>query len=172
MTSSRTRIREQVEANAGIHFNQLVRDTEFARGQIQYHVRRLVDDGALVRDEFYGQTHFYPPDYDEWERGALALFRRETAQEIVIYLFENEPATPARIAEDLDVARSTLEYHVDHLVEREIVEKRYGEHNRVTLTLVAPEASVRLLDVASPTLSETLVDRFSRLIDSFVEDAR
>ncbi|AFO59375.1 MULTISPECIES: helix-turn-helix domain-containing protein [Natrinema] len=168
MTDTRERIRTHVGANAGVHFNELVRESDFAPGQVQYHVRRLREEGRLVREEFYGRTHYYPPTYDEWERAALALFRRETAREIVVYLIEHEPAGPGAITDALDIARSTLEYHVDHLVDHDLVEKRYDERNRVVLELAAPEATGRLLTTVTPTVPDRLVDRFTRLVDELL----
>ena len=175
MSDTRQQIRAHVQANAGIHFNELVRSSEFAPGQIQYHIRRLIDADDLVREERYGQTHYYTPQYDEWERGALALFRRETAREIVVYLIEHDPSRPAAVADELGIARSTLEYHLDHLVECEIVDKRYDERNRVTLSLADPERTAPLLSEVTPTVPDRLVDRFTRLVDGLLEsghDAR
>ncbi|SFC54868.1 regulatory protein, arsR family [Halobiforma haloterrestris] len=169
MTDTRRQIRTQVHANAGIHFNELVRESEFAPGQIQYHVRRLIDRGDLVREQFYGRTHYYPPEYDEWERAALALFRRETTREIVVYLIENEPAAPSAVAADVGIARSTLEYHLDRLVDHEIVTKRYDDSNRVTLALANPERTGRLLTEVEPTVPDRLIDRFTRLVDELLE---
>ncbi|WP_408959511.1 winged helix-turn-helix transcriptional regulator [Natrinema sp. 74] len=165
MTETRQEIRTHVGSNAGIHFNELVRESDFAPGQVQYHVRRLLENDRLVREEFYGRTHYYPPAYDEWERAALALFRRETAREIVVYLLEHESAAPADIADTLEIARSTLEYHVDRLVDHEIVTKRYDERNRVALALADPTATGRLLTTVTPTVPDRLVDRFTRLVD-------
>lgn len=170
MSDTREQIRAHVRANAGIHFNELVRESAYAPGQIQYHVRRLIDAGDLVREECYGQTHYYPPRYDEWERGALALFRRETAREIVVYLIEHEPCRPAAVADDIGIARSTLEYHVDHLVERDIVDKTYDERNRVTLSLATPERTAPLLSEITPAVPDRLVDRFTRLVDGLLEN--
>ncbi|WP_117363353.1 winged helix-turn-helix transcriptional regulator [Natrarchaeobaculum sulfurireducens] len=169
MSTTRQEIRTHVHANAGIHFNELVRESAFAPGQIQYHVRRLIDEDELVRDEYYGRTHYYPPAYDEWERAALALFRRETTREIVVYLIEHEPARPAAIAGELGIARSTLEYHLDRLVEREVVEKRYDARNRVTLELANPEVTGELLSTIEPTVPDRLLDRFTRLVDDLLE---
>ncbi|MFP8951556.1 winged helix-turn-helix transcriptional regulator [Natrialbaceae archaeon A-arb3/5] len=169
MNETRRQIRTHVRANAGVHFNELVRNSEFAPGQIQYHIRRLIDEEELVRGEFYGRTHYYPPEYDEWERAALALFRRETTREIVVYLIEHEPTRPDAIASALDIARSTLEYHLDRLVEREIVEKRYDDRNRVVLELANPEQTGQLLTTVKPTVPDRLVDRFTRLVDSLLE---
>ncbi|WP_254763023.1 winged helix-turn-helix transcriptional regulator [Natrinema marinum] len=169
MTETRQEIRAHVGANAGVHFNELVRESEFAPGQVQYHVRRLLEDDRLVREEFYGRTHYYPPAYDERERAALALFRRETAREIVVYLIEHESAAPADVADALEIARSTLEYHVDRLVDHEIVTKRYGERNRVVLELADPAATGRLLTTVTPTVPDRLVDRFTRLVDELLD---
>ncbi|RQG89201.1 ArsR family transcriptional regulator [Natrarchaeobius halalkaliphilus] len=171
MNDTRGQIRAHVRANAGIHFNELVRESEFAPGQIQYHVRRLIDDDDLVRREFYGRTHYYPPTYDEWERAALALFRRETAREIVVYLLESPSSDPGSISADLGIARSTLEYHLERLVGQEIVEKSYDDRNRVSLRLVAPERTATLLSVVEPTVPDRLVDRFTRLVDSVLESS-
>ncbi|NGM67824.1 ArsR family transcriptional regulator [Natronolimnobius sp. AArcel1] len=169
MTTTRRQIRTHVQANAGIHFNELVRESEFAPGQIQYHVRRLIDNDDLVRSEFYGRTHYYPPTYDEWERAALALFRRETTRELVVYLIEHESAGPSDVAARLDIARSTLEYHLERLVEHEIVEKSYDARNRVTLSLANPERTGELLATVEPTVPDRLVDRFTRLVDDLLE---
>ncbi len=170
MSETRRQIRRHVHTNAGIHFNELVRESEYAPGQIQYHVRRLLGEDELVRNEFYGQTHYYPPGYDEWERAALALFRRETAREIVVYLIENEPAGPAGVVKELDIARSTLEYHLGRLVEHEIVEKTYDDRNHVTLQLANPDRTAPLLSVVEPTVPDRLVDRFTRLVDRLLEN--
>ncbi|MDQ2049441.1 ArsR family transcriptional regulator [Natronolimnohabitans sp. A-GB9] len=169
MSNTRDQIRAHVQSNAGIHFNELVRESEFAPGQIQYHIRRLIDAGDLVREECYGQTHYYPPQYDEWERAALALFRRETVREIVVHLIEHEPCRPGTVADDLGIARSTLEYHLDHLVEHDIVTKEYDRRNRVTLSLSDPDRTAPLLSEVTPTVPDRLVDRFTRLVDGLLE---
>ncbi|ELZ18502.1 ArsR family transcriptional regulator [Haloterrigena salina JCM 13891] len=171
MSETRRQIRAHVRANAGIHFNELVRESTYAPGQIQYHVRRLIDADELVREELYGQTHYYPPQYDEWERAALALFRRETTREIVLFLIEHGSCRPAAVADELDIARSTLEYHLDNLVECDIVEKEYGERNRVTLSLSRPDRTAPLLSEISPTVPDRLVDRFTRLVDGLLENS-
>lgn len=171
MSDTRQQIRRQVHANAGIHFNELVRESDFATGQVQYHVRRLIDEGQLIRSEFYGRTHYYPPEYDDWERETLALFRRETVREIVVYLIEHEPATPGEITDSLGIARSTLEHHLDRLLAHEVVEKRYDQHRHVTLRLTDPDRIGPLLTVVTPTVPDRFVDRFTRLVDGLLESS-
>jgi predicted transcriptional regulator len=67
MTETRTRIELQIRRNPGIHFNELVRSVDFAPGQIQYHVHRLLDDDSVAEEQLYGKTHYYSKTFDPWE---------------------------------------------------------------------------------------------------------
>jgi predicted transcriptional regulator len=162
---TRTRIRTFVNDHPGVHFSGLVRRLNLAPGQVQYHLRRLVDSDAVVRETYYGQTHYYPTDADPWHRGVLALLRRETARDLVFDLLEHGPSPPDEIADRLGVARSTLEWHLDHLVEQDVVRKRRDARDRVTLVLERPDRTMDLVSVIEPSLPERLVDRFERLVD-------
>lgn len=165
MTETAATIDEHVRAHPGVHFNELVRTLDVARGQAQYHLRRLEERDAVVGERWYGRTHYYPPEFDAWERRALALLHRETAGDVVAHLLSNGPASPADVAADLDVARSTLEFHVDRLVDADVVAKRPAGGNRVQLRLVRPRDTLAVLQAAAPSLRERLVGRFTRLVD-------
>ena len=171
MSDQRIRIARRVSNVPGIHFNQLVRDLDLASGQVQYHIRHLCQEDCIRQHQLYGKTHYYPPEYDEWERGALALFRRETARDILVYFIEHKPTDPTAVADALDIARSTLEWQLDRLIEQNLVTKQRDDRHRVTLVLANPTDTVRLLAEIRPSLSERMVDRFTRLTDQFLEDA-
>ncbi|WP_440990466.1 winged helix-turn-helix transcriptional regulator [Haloarchaeobius baliensis] len=170
MTDTRALIETEIEGTPGIHFNELVRELPVAPGQVQYHVRDLVGAGTVVREELFGRTHYYPPGYDEFDRAAVALIRRETTREVLVTLIEGGPQGPATVAEAVGIARSTLEHHVDNLVEAGLVEKRRDARNRVTLALAAPERTGELLSDVTPTLPERLVDRFTLLVDELLAE--
>lgn len=169
MEDTRQTIKSHVEKNPGIHFNELVRMLDLASGQVQYHVYRLLNTGKLVEERLYGRTHYYPPGYDTWDRRTLALLRQETARDILISLLAAPGARPGDVADRIDVARSTLEYHVGHLIEQDLVEKQRDERGRVTLHPTRPEATAQLLEEVTPSLPDTFVDRFMRLIDHLLE---
>lgn len=169
MSETRDRIASHVDRHPGVHFSALVRDLDLGRGQVQYHLRRLRDDDDVVADEWYGRTHYYSDEYDDWERAAIALFRRETARDVLLWLLANGPGRPATVADDLGIARSTLEWHLDNLAEQDLVEKRRDARNRVTLALVRPDATARLLGEIEPSVPDRLLDRFTRLVDSLLE---
>jgi predicted transcriptional regulator len=169
VSETRSDIADHVRANPGVHFNAVVRALDLAPGQVQYHLRRLRSDGSVVAEEVRGRTHLYPPRFDDWERAALAMFRRETARDVLAHLLDAGETTPARVADELGVARSTVEWHLDELTDRDLVDKR-REGNRVWLELTRPEETADLLAEITPSLPERMVDRFTRLVDELVEE--
>ena len=171
-TAPRNEILDCVDDNPGIHFNELVRSVSLATGQVQYHMYRLLEDGEIDDADLYGRTHFYPTGFPEEDRGALALLRRETAREIVVYLVENGESRPDDVADALGIARSTFEWHAGRLAEQGLVEKRHGDDGRVTVSAVDEERTVEMLSEISPSLSEKLVDRFVTMVDRMLEEPR
>ena len=170
MSDTRSRIAAHVEAHPGVHFNEIVRTLDFAPGQVQYHLRRLLAGEGIEEERLYGQTHYYPAGIGERDRGALALLRRETARDIVGHLLAEGPSRPDDVADAVDVARSTLEWHVGHLEEQDLVRKERGSRNRVTLVPVRPEETERLLVAISPSLPDRFLDRFTRLVDRMMDE--
>ncbi|WP_251343169.1 winged helix-turn-helix transcriptional regulator [Haloplanus halophilus] len=170
MTRQRERIRHHVAANPGVHFNELARELDLATGQVQHHLKTLRRADDVVAEPLYGRTHYYTPEYDAAERGAIAVLRRETARDVLLHLIDEGPGPPGTVADDLGIARSTLEWHLDHLIEQDLVEKRRDDRDRVTLGLSRPEATARALREVEPTLPERLVDRFTRLVDGLVSE--
>lgn len=169
MTETRKRIARCIRTTPGVHFNELVRVLDLAPGQVQYHLKQLLATESVVDERLYGQTHYYPPEYDSWERGALSLLHRETAGDIVAVLHECGSARPQTVAEDLDIARSTLEWHLDHLTEQDVVIKQRDERNRVTLTLARPTETAQLLETVDPSPPVRMIDRFTRLTDRLLD---
>ena len=170
MSDTRERIESVIQSHPGIHFNDLARTLELAPGQVQYHLKKLLSADEVVDEHRYGQTHYYPPGCDSWERGALSLLRRETAGDIVAVLVESDSIQPQTVARELDIARSTLEWHLDRLTEQNVVEKRRDEHNHVTLVLVQPNETARLLNEVRPSTPTRMVDRFIRLTDQLLDE--
>jgi predicted transcriptional regulator len=170
MVETRTRIADAVRSTPGIHFNGLVRSLDLATGQVQYHLKRLLAEESVVKTELYGRTHYFPDTYDKWERRTLALLRRETTRDVVAVLFEMGSARPNELAETLDLARSTLEWHLDHLIEQDVAVKRYTSRNQVSIELARPEDTIELVRSADPTLLGKMVSRFTRLVDRMLAE--
>lgn len=172
MTQTRSEIQECVYRNPGIHFSAVQRKLDIATGQAQYHLRKLCRNEKLEKEGVCGRTHYYPPTFSDWERGAVALLRRETTREIVLFLLDKDPVPPARIADRLDLARSTVEWHLSRLIEYEMAKKHRqteGESDLV-VSLTDDGDIYRLLREIEPHILDRVVDRFSRFTDSLLED--
>jgi len=164
MSTTRARVRRHVRDTPGVHFNRVGRDLDIATGQVQYHLRQLVADGELVVERVGGRSHYFDPSFDPWERRALAFLRRETARAIILRLHADGPTRPATLGSDLDLARSTVSWHLSTLTDAEVVDK--SEDRPMTVTLARPVETAALLDEVSPSLPDRLVDRFVRTVDS------
>jgi len=68
---------------------------------------------------------------------------------------------------ELDVARSTVSWHVSNLSEAGIVTK--SDDRPMTLSLTRPDRTAEVLKLVSPSLPDRLVDRFIRTVDSLFE---
>ena len=168
MTTTRSRVRTHVEANPGVHFNAVSRNLDIATGQTQYHLRRLIRAGRLHSAEVCGRTHYFPEGYSEKERAAIALLRRETTRELVMLLLDRGEVTPAALADEIGIARSTVEWHLSNLAEYDLVKKAY-EGRSVSVRPTRPKLLRETLVEIDPNLPDRLVDRFSRLVDSLLE---
>lgn len=170
MSETRARIANHIRAHPGIHFNGLVRGLELAPGQIQYHLRVLLSTDDFVKEPVYGRTHYFATNYEPWERQALALIRRETARDIIAVLLDDGPVSPSHVTDRLDIARSTLEWHLDRLQTQGIVTKKRNHSHQITLTLDRPDELSALLRNADPTLLARMIDRYTRLVDRLLTE--
>lgn len=161
-------VAEHVWGNPGVHFNALGRELDLTPERLEERLAALRDGETLVAETLFGQTHYYPPTYDEWERGAIALLRRETTRDVVLHLLETDSASPADVADEVGIARSTLQWHLDRLLEADIVRKE-RDGRRVYVSLIHPEETEALLSVVRPNLPEKWVDRTMRLVDHLLE---
>lgn len=167
MPDTRGLIRAHVHAHPGLHQSRLGRELDLASGQLQYHLRRLRDEGGIVREHVGGKSHYYPDEFDPWERRTIAFLRRETPRALIVRLHVEGATTPGALATDLDLARSTIAWHVSNLVEHGVVEK--SADTPMTVSLVAPDRTAALLEAVSPSLPDRLVDRFARTVDDLLE---
>jgi len=168
MPDTRARIRRHVRETPGVHFNRVGRDLDIATGQAQYHLRRLVRDGEIAVERIGGRAHYFDPAFDPWERRTVAFLRRETAREILVRLHADGPTRSTTLADELDLARSTVSWHVSNLVESGIVEEvRRATH--APLARVPRADRDAFFDEVSPSLPDRIVDRFVRTVDSLFE---
>lgn len=170
MTNTREQIFGTISRCPGIHFNELVRRLELAPGQVQYHVKRLVREDRIVREACFGRTHHFPCGVDGADRQVIALLRRETPRAIVTKVLEVDSIERRALAADLDLAESTVSYHLDRLEEAGVIDIDYVPGSPARIRVVDPVSVIPLLSLTSRELPATLTDRLERLIDDLLEE--
>lgn len=153
-----------VERYPGLHLRELAREADVSEALAGYHLDRLEEEDLIESRTEEGFRRFYPleaPGPDEAEREVLAVLRRQTPLEIVVYLIEQAPASHTEITEQVGLAKSTISYHLSNLREAGLVERRDDDR----FELVDPRRIERLLLRWEPPTD--LTDKFAELWHRF-----
>lgn len=167
MTASE--VADYVTEHPGVHFNALVYALGMTPERLLQVAEELKASNTITVAEFYGKSHFYPPGYDSREREVIALLRRETSRDILLTLLAEGSASPAAVVAEVGIARSTLEWHLDRLIEADLVRKE-RDGWAVQLHLESPDETKRLLADLQPSLPDRWLDRTERLLDHLLEE--
>lgn len=156
----KVRLVRLVERYPGLHLRELAREADVSEALAGYHLDRLEDDDHIESRTEEGFRRFYPleaPGPTEEERELLAILRRQTPLEIVVYLIEEGPSSHAEITRQVDLAKSTVSYHLSNLQEAGLVER--GDDDR--FGLVDARRIERILLRWEPP--QDLTDKFAEL---------
>ena len=148
-TDTREAIRGYVASTPGAHFSKVRDDLGLGTGETQHHLRRLVDDDAVVfrRDGDY-KRFFVAGVFSEFEQVALGYLRRTTPRGMLLELLERPGTTGSELAARLDVSRPTVSGYAVDLDEAGLLSRTDGyavERPETVLTLV-----VRYADSLGP----------------------
>lgn len=164
---SRRKIYAAISDAPGIHFRRIHDRLEYAQGTVQYHLRRLADDGLVDVSDDGKYTRYYPADeFDPDDRTVMNALRRKYSRRIVAHLVAEGPLTTSELSERLDRSPSTLSWHLSKLVEAGLVEKeRRGQS--VDYSLADPQRARYLYTVYRRSFTDKLVDRLLGLWDVY-----
>lgn len=164
---SRRRIYRLVEDNPGIHFRDVLGRLDYAQGTVQYHLRRLADEGLIEVADDGKYTRYYPAaEFSEADRAVMAALRRTYSRRIIAYLLSEGPLTTSELADRVEKAPSTVSWHLSKLDEAGLVEReRRGVS--VDYSLADPDRARYLYTVYHGSFTDRLVDRLLGLWDAY-----
>ncbi len=111
----RRRLVDLVEANPGIHFQELVRGAEAGNGTVVHHLRKLVAAGLLVEKRGQAYTCYFPPGRSV-PVAAVEATKSAGAQQ-VLEAIRNRPGVSGKeIAAALGVGAPTVHHHTQRLL--------------------------------------------------------
>ncbi len=162
---NRRKIYEVIERYPGLHMRDIKRRTSLSLNLVRYHLEELRKHELITKTETEGYKRYYPrkdKDFqlDKKDKNILALLRKEKPLKITLYLLNEHEATHQELAEELDMAPSTLSYHLKALKERDILKQEDKLYS-----VVQPKKIDELLTLYEPP--KDIIDGFIDLWEDF-----
>jgi DNA-binding transcriptional ArsR family regulator len=109
----RARIHSIVEAEPGIHYNELLRRAGTGRGAMDHHLKALLDHELLKEHATRGyRCYFLAGMGDRGIMAAKAALRADLARELLANVCRSPGATIGTLAESVGVTPSAAAYHL------------------------------------------------------------
>jgi predicted transcriptional regulator len=127
---TRRKIYNVIAKNPGLHQTRIAQMLSMRKSLAEYHLSYLEKNNAIKSITESGYKRYYAEDSDleTEDQIILPFLRQEIPRKILLFLLRNPNSKHKEILENLDIAPSTLSYHLNKLVEREVLTVvRYGE---------------------------------------------
>lgn len=111
----RRRIMDLVEAQPGIHFKELLRQTGLPNGSLVHHVGQLQKAGLLVAKPSNGYTCYFPRGPADAERAAL--LKADGARQVLAAVQASPGLSGLEVAHLTGLQPSTVNYHAKRLAD-------------------------------------------------------
>ena len=136
-SDARDGIAGYVAATPGAHFSKVRDDLSLGTGETQYHIKKLVDAGAIEsrRDGDY-RRYFPAKRFSPFEQRALGYLRRDTARGMVLALLETPDVSASELADHLGVSRPTVSKYASELESAGVLSRTDGYALRRPETLL------------------------------------
>ncbi|MFP4000735.1 MAG: winged helix-turn-helix transcriptional regulator [Thermoplasmata archaeon] len=131
---TRKKIFEVIKEYPGLNMKAIERKTGMDLNLVKYHLKKLEKMEVVNKVEEEGYKRYYPTKYpgerlDKRDKRLLGLLRKEKPLAIVIYLLNHGgKAKHKEISEELDIAPSTLSYHLDKLRDKKVLTREEGSY--------------------------------------------
>jgi predicted transcriptional regulator len=161
---TRKRIFDTIRRNPGVHMRELERMTGYSVALVKYHLGQLEKSELVTSMEEGGYLRYFIKEKElrltMAQKRMLGVLRREIPLRIVLYLIRNPYTRHKDMHKELDLAASTLSFHLNKLVKEGIVQKD-EDGVKKGFVVVDSKTVVRILVTYRPL--------FDKLADSFTD---
>ena len=123
------KIRNIVAKNPGIHLSKVATILQISSPLAKYHLQNMEKTNLIIssRDEnkYYKRYYIKYDDIGVQHKKILSLLRQQHLFKIVSLLITHENLTHKELMKKLEIAPSTLSYHLNRLIEQEIIDAFY-----------------------------------------------
>jgi len=120
---NRLNILREILNNPGIHQNELLRNCDLQKGQLQWHLDVLLKN-HIIKKEKHGQYTIYFPittSIESIENFKNLPTKSETTSKILELIQKNPGISSSEISKKINLARNTVKYHIDKLSENNLI---------------------------------------------------
>jgi predicted transcriptional regulator len=125
---TRRNIHDLIKKNPGIHLSKIAQLLEMRTSLVEYHLLFLEKHDIIKSDKETGYKRYYLKGHiGTKDKRYLFILRQKTVLEIILFMIKHDVTTHKEILEHVNVSASTLSYHLQKLLKKEIIGvKRYG----------------------------------------------
>ncbi|MBN1216911.1 MAG: winged helix-turn-helix transcriptional regulator [Candidatus Lokiarchaeota archaeon] len=119
---NRRKIIKLILAEPGIHYNDLLRKCDLYPGQLQWHLNVLLEFCIIKKDKISNFTIFLPNIQDlSIDDYGSKLVKSKTSLDILDLIEKNPGIISSTLAENLDLKKNTISYHINKLKKKKII---------------------------------------------------
>ena len=134
--NTNTILLDHINRSPGIRYSELKRETGFADGRLQYHLK-ILEDLKQIKVSRYPtrkSTRYYTLDKSRDELRIIEYTQRKGAREIVQLLLHNDQCYFADIVQYTRKVPSTVSHHLSRLKKGRVIKQtKIGKHNTYRL---------------------------------------
>lgn len=114
---NRINILTQILNNPGVHHNELLRNCNLQKGQLQWHIDVLLKNHIIKREKSGQYTIYFPitSSFEIGEKSKNLLIKSKTTSEVLDIIQKNPGIYSSEISRILNLSRNTIKYHIDRL---------------------------------------------------------
>lgn len=120
---NRKKIIARILQEPGIHNNELLRQCNLQKGQLQWHLYVLMQYGIIKKEKVGQFSVFFPikmaKDPNQYSR--LLIGKSKTSLKVLDLIEKNPGINSSTIALQLFLNRSTVKYHIDKLKKKNLI---------------------------------------------------
>jgi predicted transcriptional regulator len=133
---TRDRIFNLIAQNPGLHLSKIAELLKMSKPLAEYHLQRMEKEEKItvLKETGYNRYYIYSEEIEPKDKKIFSLLRKDIPLKIVLFLANHKNARHKEILKFLNIAPSTLSYHLDNLIKQGIVcVQRYGDEKGYTL---------------------------------------
>jgi DNA-binding transcriptional ArsR family regulator len=121
---TREQLYEEIKDDPGIHAHALSEAVDIGWGTTVYHLRRLERNGFVNSEKRGRYRRFFPASgFMERQREVLSVLQNETTEDIAALVREDPGLNQSAICDELDISPSLANWHLNRLIDAELVDR-------------------------------------------------